>query len=134
MGTQQKIKLTVEHLSVLYWLWLLDKQDVEDASTLGEKYFRIALDSIGIEQAQFDKIVTELADKGLMIEIQSNEYYLAFTDTGVAISAILEKLDKLRALGFRTVSEIKDFMIAHKDEIIQLIAAFGPTAIEFIFK
>ncbi len=91
MGTSKSIKATVEQLSVLYWIRLLDKMDVENASTLGQKYFCLSLDSIGIEQEQFDKTVTELAEMGLLKESLGEEYDLAFTDIGITVADLLEK-------------------------------------------
>lgn len=134
MGTIQPIKATVEQLSVLYWLRLLDKMEVENTPTLGEKYFCLSLDSIGIEQDQFDNIVTDLAKLSLLEEKQGEEYQLAFTNLGIAVADALESIDKLKAMGFRAVTEIKDFMIDHKDEIMQLLTALGPAIIEVIAK
>ena len=134
MSTTKSIKTTVEQLSVLYWLRLLDRMDVEGAETLGQKYFCLSLDSIGIEQEKFDKTVTELAEKGLLKESQDEEYYLAFTDIGITVTDILEKLDKLKVMKFKTVKEIHKFMIENKDDIIRILCAFGPTIIELITK
>lgn len=134
MATKETIKATVEQLSVLYWLRLLDKMEVENATTLGEKYFCLSLDSIGIEQDQFDSTVTDLAKIGLLKEKQGEEYQLAFTDLGIAVADALESMDKLKAMGFRAVTEIKEFMSEHKDEIMRLFIAFGPTVIQLITK
>lgn len=131
MGTQNK-SISKTQLAVLFWLRLVDNFEMEEAETLGEKYFCFSPDEIGLYQSELDDTVTELCTLGLMEEKQGDKYELKFTATGEKLADAMISLDKARATGFKAIKEIKQFLIEHENDIKEILKIIAPYIISIL--
>lgn len=127
---QKQEKLTLDHLTALLWLKILDDNEFpeyDELKTLGGKFNHFNVepddDKEAEERANMNIAVDELAEMGYIKKTYDDDdnLDLAFTSKGLEIATKLASLDRMKLKGLKGFRDIKKFLYDNKDTIIKLI-------------
>lgn len=133
---EEKNILTINELSILVWLKVLDDFDEatidgEKVSSLKEKLDIFTVESADIEREEFDEAVEKFKEMALLVEV-NDEMYLSDTAKQIAKEVLDEENGNITIT--TSIKKIAKRIYDNRDKIIRFLAKTTELAIPIILE